>query len=87
MTAHGHLFLRDQVPPRSRFFDQGKFGRLFPSLPPFAPDSPTIRASLMKLGEKGGLMDANDDLTPGQELAPNPKNPDNPSMTAGFTFL
>ena len=87
MTPHGHLYLRDQVPPRSRFFDEGKFGRLFPSLPSFASDTLTIRASLMKLGEKGGLMDANDDLLPGQELAPNPQNPDNPSMTAGFTFL
>ena len=26
--------------PRSTFFDHGRFGRLFPTLPPFASDTP-----------------------------------------------
>ena len=28
-----------QVTPRSRFYDEGRFGRLFPTLPPFAADT------------------------------------------------
>lgn len=26
MTHHGQLYQRDQVPPRSTYYDQGKFG-------------------------------------------------------------
>ena len=87
MTRHGQLYLRDQVPPRSIHYDQGKFGRLFPTLPPFAKDTADVRARLMELGKKGGIMDAGDAPPPADPLAPNPKNPDNPTMTAGVTFL
>ncbi|WP_017317243.1 hypothetical protein [Mastigocladopsis repens] len=77
------MYLRDQVPPRSIYHEQGRFGRLFPSLPPFAPDdTPQVREKLSELGKPGGLMDAKD--VPGN---PNPENPDNPRITAGFTFL
>ncbi len=76
MTKHGQLYLRDIVPPRSKYYDQGRFGRLFPSLVPFLPDTQAVRKSLLTLGELGGIMDAGAD------------NPDNPSvLPAGFTFL
>ena len=87
MTHHGQLYLRDQAPPRSTGYAQGKFGRLFPSLPPFAADTKETRAALLELGEPGGLMDAGDVAPPNDPLTPNADNPDNPTMTAGLTFL
>ena len=87
MTRHGRLYLRDRVPPRSIHFDRGRFGRLFPSLPPFAPDTPSVRERLMELGRAGGLLDARDPPPPANPLTPNPRNRDNPDQTAGVTFL
>lgn len=87
MTRHGQLYLRDHVPPRSIHHDRGKFGRLFPTLPPFAEDTEGVRARLMDLGEPAGIMDAGDEMPPGDPMAPNDRNPDNTTMTAGFTFL
>lgn len=55
--------------------DGSKFGRLFPTLPPFAKDTEKVRAALPELGKKGGIMN--------QES----NNQDNPSMLSGFTFL
>ena len=48
-------------------YDQGTFGRLFPGLPAFASDSPEVRANLLELGKRRGIMDAGD--------APPPANP------------
>ncbi len=77
--------------PRSTFYDQGRFGRLFPALPPFAADTPLIRDALAELGAAGGPMDAGDDLSDPVTLITDPakssNNPNNPAMTAGFTFL
>jgi Animal haem peroxidase len=92
MTAHGNVYRSGDAPPSSKFFDQGKFGRLFPALPPFSMDSPALRAQLLKLGERNGLMDARDELTQHPvQLIVTPalfaNNPDNPDMTAGMTFL
>ncbi len=92
MAGHGNIYRAGDNPPNSTFYDQGKFGRLFGSLPPFAVDTPTLRAALKELGKLGGLMDAKDDLTAHpRELIINPalfvNNPDNPSMSAGMTFL
>jgi hypothetical protein len=87
MTGHGRLYLRDRVPPRSIHFDRGRFGRLFPWLPPFAPDSSLLRERLMELGRPGGLLDARDPPPPASPLTPNPRNRDNPDQTAGVTFL
>ncbi len=36
---HGHADL-GELTPQSIFYDQGRFGRLFPTLPPFAADTP-----------------------------------------------
>lgn len=76
MTKHGQLYQRDMVPPRSKYYEGGKFGRLFPTLPPFAADSPKLQEALLKLGEPGGIMDPGNDA-----------NLDNPDIAAGFTFL
>jgi hypothetical protein len=73
---HGQLYLRDIVTPRSKYFARGKFGRLCPTLPPFAGDTDKVRAALMELGKSGGIMD------PGTA-----DNPDNPNISAGFTFF
>ena len=77
------------------------FGRIFPSLPPFADANDTVRAALLEVGQQGGILDAKDDLGAGPKaliLDPtvngNPSasdpygtNPDNPTMTAGSTFV
>jgi hypothetical protein len=80
-----------QPTPRSTFYDTGRFGRLFPSLPPFAADTPSLRDALAELGAPGGPMDARDDLTDPVALITDPSksldNPDNPALTAGITFL
>jgi hypothetical protein len=68
-------------PPQSQFHTRGRFGRLFPRLPAFAPDVPKVREALFELGKKGGLMDANDQ-PPATAV-----NPDNETISAGFTFL
>ena len=56
---HGHADL-GQPTPQSIFYDQGRFGRLFPTLPAFAADTKFVRDALLELGAKGGPMDAGD---------------------------
>ena len=77
------------------------FGRMFPDLPPFAEANDTVRAALLEVGMPGGIMDAGDQLSAGPKAlivdptvngnptATNPygTNPDNPTMTAGSTFV
>ena len=77
------------------------FGRIFPSLPPFAEANDRVRAALIEIGSAGGIMDARDQLTAGPKAlivdptvngnptATNPygTNPDNATMTAGSTFV
>ena len=87
---HGHAELGEST-PQSIFYDQGRFGRLFPSLPPFAADTKLIRDALAELGAPGGPMDPGDDLSDPITLITDPaksvNNPDNPTSTAGFTFF
>ena len=69
-----------------------RFSRLFPDLRPFAEASDRITAALRRIGELGGIMDANDPLAEGPiRLITNPElspdNPDNPANTAGTTFF
>jgi hypothetical protein len=80
---HGETHLRGMHPPQSQFHKRGRFGRLFPSLPAFASDTPKVREALFELGKKGGLMDANDPPPP----AVSPTNQDNEKISAGFTFF
>jgi hypothetical protein len=68
------------------------FTRLFPGLPPFAPQSDDLRERVKKLGAKEGIIDAKDLLTDPVQSVVNPgmfspQNPDNPNMTAGVTFF
>ncbi len=77
------------------------FGRIFPDLPPFADANDTVRAALLEVGQQGGILDAQDDLAAGPKRLildptvngnPTPtdlygSNPDNPTMTAGSTFV
>jgi Animal haem peroxidase len=87
---HGHAHL-GELTPQSVFYDRGRFGRMFPTLPPFAADTPVIRQALAELGAPGGPMDPGDDLSDPITLITDPAkslgNPNNPSITAGFTFL
>jgi len=91
-----HHFSQPGVPADSQLF-----GRIFPGLRPFADATDTVRAALMEAGAPGGIMDAADDLAAGPKnliidpavngnpTAANPygTNPDNPTMTAGSTFV
>jgi hypothetical protein len=80
MRHHGAAEIRGVNPPRSRYYNSGRFGRLFPTLPPLE----AARDSLIALGAAGGIMDGRDQPPP----APSPGNPDNPAdLPAGFTFL
>ena len=77
------------------------FGRIFPNLPPFAEANGTVRAALIEVGQQGGILDGQDDLAAGPKalivdptVNGNPTatnlygtNPDNPTMTAGSTFV
>jgi hypothetical protein len=69
----------------------GDFGRMF-RLPPFAPPTDRVRDALLKLGEPGGIMDANDDLAAGAvaligDRSLNLVNKNSSTHTAGLTFF
>ncbi len=68
------------------------FGRIFPGLSSFAPATDSVRNQLVALGAKGGILDAQDDLSAGPvNLITDPlkslNNPNNPNHTAGTTFF
>ena len=81
--------------------DSANFGRLFPEMAPFAEATDTVRSALLEVGMPGGVLDAGDDLAAGPTRLivdptvngnPTPSdpygsNPDNPTMTAGSTFV
>lgn len=97
MSMHGQFPAASGNAPKSIYYDQGKFGRLFPTLPAFAADTPSVRSALQELGKVGGIMDAKDANDPQADSALAAKlitdarlrrnNPDNPKQTAGMTFL
>ena len=97
MARHGAYRLGGENPPKSTYYEQGKFGRMFPALPPFATDNKQIRDALKELGKKGGIMDAGESMdvvanpTLARDLITNPalnaNNPNNPHLSAGMTFL
>jgi Animal haem peroxidase len=69
-----------------------RFSRMFEGLPPFADASLRVQSALREMGAKGGLLDARDQLSAGPvQLIVDPalsvNNPDNPTTTAGVTFL
>jgi len=65
---------------------------MFPDLPPFAGPTATVENALLELGRIGGIMDAQDDMTRTPldlitDPALNVGNPNNPTHTAGTTFM
>lgn len=92
MALHG-VYPRDIIPPRSTYFDSGRFGRMFGRLPPFVTDTPQVRDALLEIGDVGGIMDARDleRSTDPAELITDPDhsavNSNNPRLSAGMTFL
>jgi hypothetical protein len=69
-----------------------RFGRMFPSLPPYVPADERCRQAMISIGAVGGIMDADDDLAAGPiqlilDPALSANNPDNPTHTAGTTFF
>lgn len=72
-SIHGaNTFHRGLNAPQSKFYARGRFGRLFPSLPPHYPP----QQALVEMGAARGVMD------PGQAY-----NRPNPEVPAGFVFL
>jgi hypothetical protein len=77
------------------------FGRIFHGFAPFARASDPVRTALMEVGRPGGILDAGDDLAAGPTALivdptvngnptatdPYGSNPDNPTMSAGSTFV
>ena len=82
---------RDDEVRGDRPTESDRFGRMF-HLPPFAPATDAVKAALVRLGSRGGLLDAADHLEVGPALlitdpAQSANNADNPQDTAGLTFL
>ncbi len=78
-------------PTRPRFPDD-VFSRMFPGLPPFAPQTDESREQAKNLGVISGILDAKDTLAEGPirlitEPSLSANNPNNPNMTAGVTFF
>ncbi len=81
-------FHRGISAPRSDYFSkyrsEGKFGRLFPGLPPLTVPSKTeeeLRRALVELGAPDGPMD------PTGPAGPSGGDPENPRIPAGFVFF
>ena len=69
------------------------FGRMFSDrLPAFADPTQSVKWALIELGKAGGIMDANDNLAAGPvalivDETLQQRNQNNPTHTAGTTFL
>jgi hypothetical protein len=72
---------------------EDRFGRMFPNFEPFFQDvTPRFRNALLEIGNPGGMLNANDSLISGPTaliVDPdlNVDNPNNPTHTAGTTFM
>jgi hypothetical protein len=78
-------------PQRAQYPDN-VFTRMFPDLPAFSEQTDNARKAVQLLGAKGGILDAQDNLSDPIQSITNPavfspNNPDNPNLTAGMTFL
>jgi hypothetical protein len=90
-AANGSTTTLSGLGPTSGGVSASRFGRIF-QLPAFADPSDALTEALTDLGKPGGLLDANDDLSADPAaLITDPSlrvnNPDNPTHTAGTTFL
>ena len=89
LTARG---AHAQVRPRRFVIHEDRFGRIFPELPPFANPSPALRRPCATSASPGGILDAKDNLAAGPvalivDPALSVNNPNNPTHTAGTTFM
>jgi hypothetical protein len=77
------------IHPTAARHPENVYTRMFPDLPPFSQQTNDARKAVQQLGAKDGLLDAHDQLTdPVASITrPGPVNQDNPTMTAGMTFL
>ncbi|MBO0870331.1 MAG: twin-arginine translocation signal domain-containing protein [Micromonosporaceae bacterium] len=79
--------------PAAAATPSNRFGRIFPSLPPFFNQvDDRLLAALRDMGKPGGLLDAKDNLAAGPvQLIADPSlslnNPDNQTHTAGTHFF
>lgn len=69
-----------------------RFIRMWDDHPPFVEPSEELREVLTEIGRPGGMLDAGDPLEVGPirlitEPELSPRNPDNPTHTAGTTFM
>jgi hypothetical protein len=95
LSVPGLLGIRDaaaQQGGRRFFLSEDRFGRIFPGLEPFAKPSAALSAALLDIGKPGGILDAKDNLAAGPvalivDPALNVNNPNNPTHTAGTTFM
>ena len=78
MQLHGFSVRNGDNTPLGAFTRSGKFGRMFPELPPFAP-------SIESLTALGDAM-TDDTHDPADATRDNPTG-DNPNVPAGFTYL
>jgi hypothetical protein len=89
LSERDNLQVTTPAKPRS---PDDVYSRMFPGLPAYAPSTDEAREQTKKLGVKGGLLDAADNLTDPIQSITNPgvfspQNPDNPQSTAGVTFF
>ena len=55
MTRRHGIYPQDVAPPQSRYFDSGRFGRMFGELPPFAADTPRCGPHCWKSASRPAL--------------------------------
>ncbi len=89
LSERNNLHVTKPTHPR---FPDDVFSRMFPGLPPFAPQTDESREQAKNLGVIGGILDAKDTLAEGPirlitEPTLSANNPNNPNMTAGVTFF
>jgi len=92
LGGSGLLGTRDAIAQRFVLREEN-FGRLFPQLDPFFEQASSgLNAALLDIAKPGGVLDANDDLAAGPvalivDPALSVNNPNNPTHTAGTTFM
>src|SRR5512133_649274 len=66
--------------------NSGYYGRIFPQLAPFASVNSKVIDALMEVGQRGGIMDAGDDLAAGPKaLITDPAVNGNPDKHQSFS--
>jgi len=91
-TGGACVFANDPAAELARRASAGNFGRMFTDLPVFSTQNEALWEAFVDIGKPGGMLDAKDDLAAGPvklitDAALSANNPNNPSQTAGTTFL